>query len=269
MAVQVLPTRYPFWKVFFALLLTGLIGVISLLPLILEQVAGAVSAAPELAGLPDAVIVLISLINPLIILAVAVAVGTLTARHVGLRSLIAEKAASGESIFPELRPTLGLAAVTGLILAVAIYALDWALLPFTGLGSNSLVVEAVPPARLVMGLLYGGITEELLLRWGFLSLLAWLGWRVFQGGKNPPSRAILWGATLMAAVVFGIAHLPAMAAVTVLTPMVVLRTVFLNTLGGMVFGWLFWRYNLETAMVSHASTHVGFFLVSLVLSLLT
>lgn len=33
-------------------------------------------------------------------------------------------------------------------------------------------------------------------------------------------------------------------------------------LGGVVFGWLYWRRSLETAMVAHATVHVGFFIIN-------
>jgi hypothetical protein len=39
--------------------------------------------------------------------------------------------------------------------------------------------------------------------------------------------------------------------------------VLLNALGGVLFGWLFWRRSLEAAMVAHATTHVGFFIINL------
>jgi membrane protease YdiL (CAAX protease family) len=39
----------------------------------------------------------------------------------------------------------------------------------------------------------------------------------------------------------------------------------LNAAGGILFGWLFWRRNLETAMVSHAAVHVAFFVMNAVL----
>src|SRR5678809_1083871 len=35
-------------------------------------------------------------------------------------------------------------------------------------------------------LLYGGITEELLLRWGVMTLLVWASWRIFQRGQGRP-----------------------------------------------------------------------------------
>jgi hypothetical protein len=47
-----------------------------------------------------------------------------------------------------------------------------------------------------------------------------------------------------------------------LTPIVVIRTVLLNALGRVVFGWLFWRRSLEAAMVAHGSVHIVFALFS-------
>jgi len=43
------------------------------------------------------------------------------------------------------------------------------------------------------------------------------------------------------------------------------RTVVLNALGGVVFGWLFWRRNLETAMLAHAMAHVAMTVIAVAL----
>jgi hypothetical protein len=54
-----------------------------------------------------------------------------------------------------------------------------------------------------------------------------------------------------------------------LTPLIIFRTILLNALGGTLFGWLYWRHNLETAMVAHAAAYVGFFLINLSMFLFT
>jgi len=41
----------------------------------------------------------------------------------------------------------------------------------------------------------------------------------------------------------------------------------LNGLGGIVFGWLYWKDNLETAMIAHMMTHVAMNVITLVLSI--
>ncbi|HLL45691.1 MAG TPA: CPBP family glutamic-type intramembrane protease, partial [Longimicrobiaceae bacterium] len=113
------------------------------------------------------------------------------------------------------------------------------------------------------GMLYGGITEELMMRWGVMSLLAWAGWRLFQRGRGEPGPAVMWAAILAAALLFGAGHLGAVSAIAPLTVAVVARTVALNALAGVAFGWLFWRRSLEAAMLAHMTGHVVLTLVSL------
>jgi membrane protease YdiL (CAAX protease family) len=89
-----------------------------------------------------------------------------------------------------------------------------------------------------------------------MTLLVWVGWR-FAGRPSTPSRGTVWAAIVVAAVVFGLGHLPAVGATTALTPVLVAQVVFLNSVGGVVFGWVYWRYSLEAAMVAHAAAHIA------------
>jgi membrane protease YdiL (CAAX protease family) len=41
-----------------------------------------------------------------------------------------------------------------------------------------------------------------------------------------------------------------------ITPPVILRAVLLNGIGGVVFGWLFFKKGLEFAMISHFSLDI-------------
>ena len=51
--------------------------------------------------------------------------------------------------------------------------------------------------------------------------------------------------------VFGLSHLPATAALTTITSLVIFRAVLLNGIAGIIFGWLFWKKGLEAAIISH------------------
>ena len=59
--------------------------------------------------------------------------------------------------------------------------------------------------------------------------------------------------TLLAAVLFGLGHLPTVALLVPLTPLVIARTILLNGLIGIACGWLYWKRGLESAMISHFS----------------
>jgi hypothetical protein len=95
---------------------------------------------------------------------------------------------------------------------------------------------------------YGGIAEEVQLRLFFVTLLAW-GLCLLGGGAR--LRWHLLVAVVLAALAFGLGHLPAAAQVWPLDAVVVARTLVLNGIAGLVFGWLYVRHGLESAMLSH------------------
>jgi hypothetical protein len=62
---------------------------------------------------------------------------------------------------------------------------------------------------------------------------------------------------LASALVFAVGHLPALLAqVESLSALLLVRTLLLNSLGGLIFGWLYWQHNLETAMLAHGASHI-------------
>jgi hypothetical protein len=64
----------------------------------------------------------------------------------------------------------------------------------------------------------------------------------------------VWMSIVGAALQFGAGHLPSGAALTPLTPIVAARTVMLNGLRGVLYGWFYWRLALARAMVVHGGT---------------
>jgi membrane protease YdiL (CAAX protease family) len=58
-------------------------------------------------------------------------------------------------------------------------------------------------------------------------------------------------ANIVAALLFGLAHLPTTSLLAPLTPVIVTRAVVLNGLLGLAFGFLYWTRGLESAMLSH------------------
>lgn len=253
-----------FRRRFVSLFLLGLVGVASL-PLALVPLLRHHPLPPGAPKLPLPALVAISMINPILYLAGAVALGAKFAPRVGLVSYVARRAETGLPVWPALRGEVRGAVVGGLLVAGATALLDLAFAPFLGAAWARAAAQADEggAGALVSGVLYGGITEELMLRWGVLSFLLWLGTRLPARGDPRPGPGVAWGAILVAALLFGAGHLPAVAALAPLTPALVARTVLLNALGGAFFGWLYWRRSLEAAMVAHASTHVGFAVVSL------
>lgn len=131
-------------------------------------------------------------------------------------------------------------------------------------------------ADILSRLLYGGIVEEILMRWGLMSLIVWFlhfiisrvkaassGVSEPAGGAPLPGPGVIWAGILLSSLVFGLGHLPVTAAlVGTLTPVIVTRALLLNGLGGIAFGWLYARFGLESAMIAHGAAHLAMLLVS-------
>lgn len=222
------------------------------------------------AGLDPLVAFVATVVNNGIVLLLAVLLGAYAAPRVGLRSHLLARTAADPDPERSFRSELPLAVGLGLASSVVVLLLDVAFAPFVAaalaqLPQGAATVESVL-AFVPVRFLYGGITEELILRFGLMSLVAFVGYRLLGRGDATPSRGVLWGAVVVAALLFGAGHLPAAsAAFGGLTPVLTLRTVLLNFVPGVVFGWLYWRRSLEAAMVAHGAFHV----LLVALSLLT
>lgn len=146
---------------------------------------------------------------------------------------------------------LGVAAAIAILLLSRV--LDPLLLPATQVDMTD-IAGARSALYGLMASLYGGVVEELQLRLFLMTLIAWAAtWRLRRragfDGTLPPQLA--WVAILAAAALFGLGHLPAAAVIWGLDAGVVVRTLLLNGIGGVIFGWLYWKRGFEMAVVSH------------------
>ncbi|MFN3438320.1 MAG: type II CAAX prenyl endopeptidase Rce1 family protein [Acidovorax sp.] len=235
------------WKLGGALWSLGMPGVVAVVWALLPPLR----ANEALLPVPLWTVALLSVLQTAVLLALAVAVGAWLAPRVGLQAPAMSAWLTGKSIGPALRAQM----LPGMLGGLAGAAWLWAL---------SLVAPAPlqpsDPASampLVVKLLYGGITEELLMRWGLMTLLMWLAWRVGQRGQGQPGKVVVAVAVLLSAVLFAVAHLPATQSMGgVLTPQIVAFVLVGNTAFGLVAGWLYARRGLEAAIIAHVLAHL-------------
>jgi len=219
-------------------------------------------------GLSLPLLAVLSAVNPLLLLVMACLLGAYTAPRVGLQSTIIDRQDAG--LWESLRRDGGPAVGIGIIGGVLIVVLDVVMMPFVAQDLPQTVLGATRPtvvdvfAYVPVRFLYGGLTEELMLRFGLMSFFMFVGWRITGRRADGPRPAVAWAAIVVAAVLFGLGHLPALAQAVALTPALIVRTVLLNAVAGVLFGWLYWRRTLEAAMVAHASFHVPLIVLSLV-----
>lgn len=236
--------------------LAGMTGVVAVATLVMARLADGWPGPKPLPVSTDALVAL-ALGQGAVFLGLAVWAGVALAPKVGLRAPLFEALVGAGA--PQPAPWAVL--LPGILGGVAGALLLGGL---TALAPAELAAAAARfPMPLAARLLYGGITEELLLRWGFLSLLAW-GFFRLRSGPAPTASvtpAILWVSIAISALLFGLGHLPAAEALAgKLTSSIVCFVVLGNAAFGLLAGWLFWRHGLEAAMLAHALAHLLSFL---------
>ena len=247
-------------RLFLILWVAGMAGVLSFLLVDLSALIAAIPR-PEGAPMPElpspAVLKLVSIIQPAVLTSLAALLGVFLAPKVDLHAPAAEAIASRAEIWPILRPQIVPGVISGLASGVALVLIWVVAKPFLPavFVTRAQEFNAILPAA--VRFLYGGFTEELLLRWGVMTLLVWALWRLLGRGKDRPSGIYFILAILASAVLFGLGHLPiASMFAGGLTASVVICVVTGNSLFGIVAGFLYWRFGLEAAMLSHVSAHL-------------
>ena len=225
----------------------GMAGVVALTMTVIPQLL-----AKSAQQIPASVAIVASLLQSGVLLALAVWAGVVLSKPLGLGAPVFEAALSRTGAMQALRRQLLPAAVAGLLVAgLLVYLLSAAPAELQALGSQFQI-------PLAPKLLYGGVTEEILMRWGLMSALIWLPWRFLQHRNGAPRVAYVVGGVVIAALLFGLGHLPAVVAMGgELSAPVVVYIVAGNTLPGIVFGVLYWRWGLEAAILAHALAHAA------------
>lgn len=124
--------------------------------------------------------------------------------------------------------------------------------------------EAYSMLRLSASVIYGGIVEEIMLRWFFMSLFAFTLWKVFDRHKEKEhiSKWVYIAANISSAMLFAAGHLPAtIASFGGLSGIIIFRCFLLNGGLGIIFGWLYRKNGLQYAMIAHAMAHIVPFII--------
>ncbi|MEM3432740.1 MAG: CPBP family glutamic-type intramembrane protease [Candidatus Methanomethyliaceae archaeon] len=249
------------WRAFLALWLASLVGIFAVLPASLTLQSPLLSKVE----LPIAFELLLALQvgQNAVLFAIATALGLMLAQRVGLGVPLLDAFFAGKDVKSQARAILLPSSGLGTLVALAIATLDSLIfVPVLKMELGDLAQPltptgvALPAWQGLLGSLYGGINEEIFFRLFFLSLFAFLGKRVHRTTDRRPALGVLWVANILAALLYGLGHLPNLAMIVPLSAGVIMRIVLLNGLAGIVFGYLYFTRGLEAAILSHFTADV-------------
>ena len=96
-----------------------------------------------------------------------------------------------------------------------------------------------------------GVVEELGYRFFMVSLFVWIGRFLKHDIDGYPHQSVYWFSILLAAFLFGWAHVDARLGHPTATFYDYVLIMVLNSAAGFYFGWVFWKLGLEWAIIVH------------------
>jgi membrane protease YdiL (CAAX protease family) len=236
-------------KIGLALFFIGFAGVLTLLtvkipldslpPEVLEKIS------------PEALKYLL-LVNPLILLLIAVVIGTLLYDKVGLSVPAISSILNIEQPKIKFIAQIKYGVLYGLISGLCIIVIG---VVFKSAIPQELIdIESKLKVTTLARFGYGGLTEEILMRYGLMSLVVWIVYKLSKSLSN----LTFWIGIVVASLLFALGHFPIVFQ-TIENPSISLLTYVLvgNAVAGIFFGWLYWRKGLEAAFVGHVFAHVA------------
>lgn len=197
----------------------------------------------------------LAIIQTLVMILLLCIAGAIISPSTGLQAPILEAFLAGKAgismLIPILLPTV-LYALAGLFVFCILYydlakqVIDEKSLQIMTKMRHSLGVDGC--------VLYGGVVEEIIARWGLLNLTTFFA-LIFT---KQTSNLIIWTSIFLSGLIFAVGQLPAyIAAGCASTKQFIYSFIGLSLLQSVIFGYLFWQYGLICSILAHMLFHLG------------
>ncbi len=226
------------WKLFFALWIAGVVAAIAALPYVFSLEKDILEKAP----FPPPVLAIISIVQSAVLFGVVILLGLLLAEKTGLKAPVIEAWIKKKRAAFAWKAPVAWGTGVGAVIVLGSFVFYWLGVPIDP------TKGLVPVWQGLLASFYGGIGEELLMRLFVMNLIIWL--------LLKKDAWVMWTAIIAASVLFGLGHLPVTASLAAITPLVITRALVLNGIGGVVFGWLYWKRGLESAIAAHFTADI-------------
>lgn len=195
----------------------------------------------------------LTFLQTIVIVSLAVAAGIYFGGAIGLTDPFLEGLGRGELNLTNLLQQLGTGIVAGILCAtgwvVSYYAFIRPRIDTVSIQISEQVRQQLGLAARVMS---GGINEEIIFRWGMLSLTMW---GMLQ--LTTSETTAFWISILATGLVFGLAHLPGLLAKGCIpSPFLIASTLLGNIWVSIICGYLFWQYGIIAAILVHMLFHI-------------
>ncbi|WP_018659949.1 CPBP family glutamic-type intramembrane protease [Allofustis seminis] len=233
------------------------VATLAVFPTLYIQSKTILKMAPELYSGSPLSFSISSMIQPFLLGVGALVAGHILAHRLNLKSILYDvklKPLTKEQkpAWLALQKTILMQAITaGIVVAVVTVGFDaifQSQLPeILQKASNTLT-----PENILSMVIYQGITEEILLRWGLMTISIYI---FSSQGENQQDWVFIAG-IIFATILYLLTRYRSFSVMTSsLTPLLGARLA-IQSIGGIAFGILYWKHHLEAAIVGHITCQV-------------
>lgn len=202
-----------------------------------------------------------AMVQTLLMVLVMCFAGAVLSKSTGLHAPILEALLAGKAGISAFSPIL-LPALLYALLGIIIFCILYYGLAKRILDEKS--VQVITKLRVALGVdgcvLYGGVTEEIIGRWGLMNLATFF---ILIFTKQP-TNTVIWLSIFISGLIFAVGQLPAyLAAGCTSNRHFIYAFVLLSLCQSVLFGYLFWQYGLICAILAHMLFHLGWALCDL------
>jgi hypothetical protein len=190
----------------------------------------------------------------MVVMLVAVLLGSAAAAPFGKGAPVADAIGSGRAPGAAEWRRLALAPLVGAGAGGALLvALVWAAAREPALAAR-LAPRTGQAAWMPWALAFeSAVIEEIVLRLGLMSVVAWLVARLAGAGNDGDRPVVLWTAVAVSTLAFGLVHLPAWLEVAEPTAFLIATVLLFNGGAGVVLCLVYWRWGLLAAILCHTA----------------
>lgn len=196
-----------------------------------------------------------AIVQTLVLTFIMAFAGSVISKSTGLHATVLEGLLEGKSnlttLFAILLPAVFYACFGLIVFCSLYYVLAQRTIDETSF-------QVMTKLRLALGIdgcvLYGGVTEEIIGRWGLMNLAVFFAVIFMQHITT----AVMWLSILVSGLIFAVGQLPAyLAAGCASNRRFIYAFIVLSLTQSTIFGYLFWQYGLLCAILSHMLFHFG------------
>ncbi len=218
----------------------GMIGVASMAPFIPELIKRVLPVGKPI-RMPMPMLVVVALAQTSLLVILCAWVGARLGPPLGLRVRLLDATYQGSGQWATGATAVAAGFVVGITGGLAAFS------------SAKPLITYLRSTPLAVRLLYGGFTEEVLVRWGLLAVVGWFVAHDFLGITAGATGAVIFTSVLVTNMIFAGAHLPLLRAARISAPGRAAGVIFFVSLP---WGWLCWTYGLESAILAHMTFHL-------------